>query len=365
MLNELKDIPYRTDSVTWKIRYNGGRLSSKDGPAPILGVSVVIPAFEEQGAVRAQVEALERVLALCQFPYEIIVVDDGSKDQTADEALKTNARVLRHLENRGYGASIKTGMNAARYDVIAITDADGTYPPEEIPILVEMLKSADMAVGARVGRKVHIPLARRPAKWILGKLANQIGGRKIPDLNSGLRVFRRDCLRQYYPILSNRFSFTTTSTLALLADDYRVVYHPIDYHERIGKSKITPGHFVDFMMLVLRMAMLFQPMKVFVPLAVACGFLGLMKVGFDIISIIPRTGTFDWSFIYKPVLSTSSVLLLLVGLQLLLIGMVADGALRRIAQHAGPLEPSHGIQVLESNEGSSPETQEMGVGEPV
>lgn len=365
MLNEVKDITYRTDIATWKIRYNDDRLSSRDGQSPVLGVSVVIPAFEEQGAVRAQVEAVERVLSSCRFPYDIIVVDDGSQDQTAQEALKANARVLRHLENRGYGASIKTGMDAAKYNVIVIIDADGTYPPEEIPTLVDMLESADMVVGARVGKKVHIPLARRPAKWFLGILANQIAGRRIPDLNSGLRAFRRDCLRQYNPILSNRFSFTTTSTLALLADDYRVVYHPIDYHERIGKSKITAGHFVDFIMLVLRMAMLFQPMKIFVPLAVACGVLGVAKVGFDVVSFIPRTGTFDWSFIYKPVLSTSSVLLLLVGLQLLLIGMVADGALRRIAQYTGRLEPSHGIQVLESNELSSLETQEMQVGETV
>lgn len=360
MLNQPVDASNYTATLgTWKVLSNGdGAERQGIGGMSFAGASVVIPAFHEEGAVRAQVESVERVLAAHNIPHEIIVVDDGSQDRTGEEALKAGARVLRHLENRGYGASIKTGIDAAKYGAIVIIDADGTYPPEEIPALLAELESADMVVGARIGKKVHIPLVRRPAKWVLGQLANIIAGRKIPDLNSGLRAFRRECVRQYYPILSNRFSFTTTSTLALLADDYRVVYHLIDYHERIGKSKITPRHFMDFIMLVLRMAMLFQPMKIFVPLALACGLLGAWKVAFDIVSIIPRTGSFDWSFIFKPVLSTSSILLLLVGLQLLLIGMVADGALRRIAQHNGPLAPSHGVRVMEGSLGVPVETEE-------
>src|SRR5581483_6284821 len=174
-----------------------------------------------------------------------------------------------------------------------------------------------------------------------------VAGQPIPDLNSGLRAFRRECVEQYFPILSNRFSFTTTSTLALLADDYRVVYQPIDYYQRIGKSKITPRHFMDFVVLVIRMAMLFQPLKVFVPLAFTCGLMGLFKVVYDVASFSLRTGHLDWSFLYQPVLSTSAILLLLVGLQLLLIGMLADGILRRIALQSTPV-PSHGIKVIES-----------------
>src|SRR5581483_4862849 len=168
-----------------------------------------------------------------------------------------------------------------------------------------------------------------------------VAGQPIPDLNSGLRAFRRECVEQYFPILSNRFSFTTTVTLAFLADDYRVVYQPIDYYKRIGKSKITPRHFMDFVVLVLRMAMLFQPLKVFVPLAFGCGLLGALKVVYDIASFSLRTGTFNWSLLYQPVLSTSAILLLLVALQLLLIGMLADGILRRIALHNEPLVSSH------------------------
>src|SRR5204863_7418878 len=116
----------------------------------------------------------------------------------------------------------KAGILAAQYETIVISDADGTYPADQIPLLVRELETADMAVGARTGEEVHIPLARRPAKWVLGRLASHIAGQRIPDLNSGLRAFHRECIKQYFPILSNRFSFTTTSTLALLADDYRV-----------------------------------------------------------------------------------------------------------------------------------------------
>ena len=311
-------------------------------------VSVIIPALDEEQAVGDQIQNIARVLNAEGIPYEIIVVDDGSTDRTAERAAQAGARVLRHLENRGYGASIKTGIDAAQFDTIVISDADGTYPSDQIPALVAQLEAADMVVGARTTNVSHVPLARRPAKWILGKLANQIAGRNIPDLNSGLRAFRRDCIKQYFPILSNQFSFTTTSTLALLADDYRVVYHPIDYYPRVGESKIKPRHFMDFIMLVLRMAMLFQPMKIFVPLALTCAGLGVLKILFDVASYYPRTGHFDWSLLFQPVLSTSAVLLLIVALQLLLIGMVADGALRRIAQHNGPLVPSHGVRVVET-----------------
>jgi hypothetical protein len=206
---------------------------------------------------------------------------------------------------------------------------------------------------------VHIPWLRKPAKWVLGWLATRIAGRPIPDLNSGLRAFRRDCVKQYFPILSNRFSFTTTLTLALLADEYRVVYHPIDYYRRVGNSKIVPRHFMDFMILVLRMAMLFQPLKIFVPLAFSFGLLGGAKVVFDIVALFERTATFDSSLLFQPVISTSAILMLLVGLQLLLIGMVADGVIRRIAQHNRPQVPSRAIWVPELPSNPQVETQEL------
>jgi len=310
-------------------------------------VSVIIPAYNEEAGVRPQVEAIRRILVAHRIVHEIIVVDDGSDDRTAEAARQAHACVLRHLKNRGYGASLKTGIIAAKYNHIAITDADGTYPADQIPVLLAKLETADMVVGARTGENVHIPWVRKPGKLILGWLANLIAGQRIPDLNSGLRVFRRDCAIQYFPVLSNRFSFTSTITMALLADDYHVVYHPINYYQRIGKSKIVPRNFLDFIILVIRMAMLFQPLRVFAPFVFAVGLSGLLKVAFDVVAAVGRHGGLDWALFSEPVLSTTALLLLLASFQLLLIGMVADGVIRRIARHGQPLVLSHGVEASE------------------
>jgi glycosyltransferase involved in cell wall biosynthesis len=335
----------------------------RGGPEADVGVTVVLPSFNEEAAVATQVQAVRTVLTRHRITHEIIVVDDGSADATSERALEAGARVLRHPENRGYGASIKAGIDAARYGTIVIMDADGTYPSDQIPVLLDLLEEADMAVGARTLHNVHIPWVRRPAKWILGWLANRIAGRKIPDLNSGLRAFRSECVRQYFSILSNRFSFTTTVTLALLADDYRVVYHPIEYYRRLGKSKITPRHFMDFMILVLRMAMLFQPLKVFVPVGTTLLSVGFLKFAFDIVALFRRAPVVEPSLMFQPVLSTSAILLLLLGVQMLLIGMVADGVLRRIAQRNLPLVPSRAIWVREAIPEARQPTVPAGVNE--
>ncbi len=322
--------------------------STTDIEALLPGVSVLVPAFNEEGAVAREVEELRRVLVGAGIPHEITVVDDGSTDQTAARAVAAGGRVLRHLENRGYGAALKTGIMAARYEMLVITDADGTYPVDRIPDLLEALKASDMAVGARTGANVRIPLIRRPAKWILGLVANLVAGQRIPDLNSGLRAFRRDTVEQYFSVLSNQFSFTTTVTLALLADGYRVTYHPIDYNVRIGKSKITPRHFMDFLILVLRMAMLFQPLRVFLPLAIGFGALGAAKVAFDVSVFAMLSRSQGLERLYAPVLSTSALLLLVIALQLAMVGLVADGVLRRIAQ-ARALVPSRAVRAVETS----------------
>ena len=197
-----------------------------------------------------------------------------------------------------------------------------------------------MVVGARVGALVNNSWSRRPAKWFLRQLAQWIADRPIPDLNSGLRFFRRDCVMQYFPLLSNRFSFTTTVTLAYLSDDYKLDYCPIDYYPRIGKSKIIAWHFLDFLILIIRMSMMFNPLRIFTPLALFFGGLGVLKTIYDIISLFARSSTRGLELLVQPVLSTSAVLLLFVGLQFLMIGMVADGVIRRIAQASRPRVPS-------------------------
>jgi glycosyltransferase involved in cell wall biosynthesis len=284
----------------------------------IEAVTVVIPAYNEERGVGPVVRAVRGVLDEAGIRSEIIVVDDGSSDRTAEVAHAAGARVLRQRSNRGYGAALKTGIASARHDVVAITDADGTYPCEALPELLAALDHADMVVGARIGRNVHIPLIRRPAKWALKQLANYVTNASIPDLNSGLRVFRREMAMQYFPILPDMFSFTTTITLAMHSDKYAVRYIPIDYHQRTGRSKIVPWDAGSFAILILRTAMLFRPLRVFLPLVVMCLLYGFIKMGFDL--------TRD------PNISASSLLALVSALLILLIGTLGDAIATRLGR---------------------------------
>ncbi len=287
-------------------------------PRQRVGVSVVIPAFNEGGAVAESVSELRSIFDLTEYDAEIIVVDDGSKDATAIEAKAAGARVLQHRSNRGYGASLKTGIIAASNNIIVITDADGTYPAKYLPGMLDELEHADMVVGSRTGADVNIPLSRKPAKWFLRVMANYVSATKIPDLNSGLRVFRRDVAMQYFAILSDQFSFTTTITLAMLCDKYAVSYMPIDYRKRLGKSKIMPWDAGSFAVLILRVAMLFRPLRVFLPIAIACVLYGSVKASIDLTN--------------DPNISASAIFALVSALMLLLVGMLGDVVATRLGR---------------------------------
>jgi glycosyltransferase involved in cell wall biosynthesis len=284
-------------------------------------ISVVIPAFNEESAIGGVIAELQAVLAAHGIQAEIIVVDDGSSDRTSPAARGRGTRVIRHRSNRGYGAALKTGIAAARHNIIAITDADGTYPAEHIPELLDELDSADMVVGARIGGEVHIPWIRRPAKWALNRLANYLSDAHIPDLNSGLRVFRRDIAIQYFPVLPDQFSWTTTITLALHSDKYAVSYLPINYRQRQGRSKIVPWDAGSFLILILRTTMLFRPLRVFLPLVLLCLTYGVTKMSIDLVR--------------DPNISASALLAFMSALLILLIGMLGDA----IATRLGRLSP--------------------------
>jgi glycosyltransferase involved in cell wall biosynthesis len=244
------------------------------------GVSIVIPAYNEQEGIELVLQQLTDIQRDSDRSIEIVVVDDGSQDQTVAIAENYDGvRVLRHTCNRGYGAALKTGVRHSRYDLIVITDADGTYPNERIPELVDAIceRNLDMVVAARVGENVSIPLLRRPAKWMLGKLATYVADTPIPDLNSGLRVFSRAAMMSFFGMLPEGFSFTTTITLAMLTNGYLVDYIPIDYHVRIGNSKIRPVRdTLNFLQLVFRIALYFAPLKIFLPLSGVILLLGLV-----------------------------------------------------------------------------------------
>lgn len=293
-------------------------------------VSVIIPAYNEEGSICEGVKSVRDILSKSNIQHEIIVVDDGSSDNTCNLAKKTGAKVLRHKKNTGYGASLKTGMSVAKNSIIIITDADGTYPSKYLPELIGKMKEADMVVGARVGQNVRIPAIRKPAKWVLGRLANYVTGVRIPDLNSGLRVFRREIAEQYLNILPQKFSFTTTITVAMLCDGYDVEYMPIDYLKRTGKSKIVPWDFFNFVTLVLRLSMLFNPLKIFLPVAFTSFSIGLIKLIIDIIIAFSKLdGQSFFSIFNQAVVSSTSLIFLIASLQILLIGMVADGIVRK------------------------------------
>lgn len=298
-------------------------------------LSVIIPAFDEELSISSTVHAVRKMMDSSGIQGEIVVVDDGSGDSTGRLAVEAGARVITHTKNRGYGASLKTGITNSIHDTIAITDADGTYPTERLPDLLEALEGADMVVGARTGDNVSIPWARKPAKWALRKLAAHLTGTKIPDLNSGLRVFPKALAMRYLHLLPSGFSFTTTITVASLCDDLEVKYVPIDYHPRTGSSKIRPGHFANFLMLVLRLTVLFRPLKVFVPASMFCLVMGLVKLMLDIVIALKDTGL-TLELLRYPIISTTSVIFLVSSLQILLVGMVAEALAQRRSYPPSP-----------------------------
>lgn len=234
-----------------------------------VSVSIVIPVYNEEASISGTVEHLHQILQSHNYRYEIIIVNDGSTDSTAQVlASLNNIHLVEHNRNRGYGAALKTGIRQAQYTLIAITDADGTYPNERIPDLIALAKRADMVVGARIGKNVTYSSLRKIPKWFLVHFAQWVTDTKIPDLNSGLRVFHRDILLRFIPVLPNTFSFTTTITIAMLTNNYLVHYEPIDYFHRVGRSKIKPiRDTLRFVQLILRMGVYFAPLRIFLPVA--------------------------------------------------------------------------------------------------
>jgi glycosyltransferase involved in cell wall biosynthesis len=256
-------------------------MSEREGAAPDL--AVILPAYNEIGGIEQTLSRVREVLANLGRSSEIVVVDDGSTDGTGDKARALGAEVIAHPYNRGYGAALKTGILATQAPLVMIMDADCTYPPDAIPRLLANADRAEMVVGARSLASTGVTWMRKPAKWMLNRFASYLVGRHIPDLNSGQRVMKRSTLLRYMHLCPDGFSFTSTITLALIANGHLVLWEPIEYVVRTGDSKIRPSHFAGFILLVVRAIVLFNPLKVFLPIGAALFLIGIGKLVQDLI----------------------------------------------------------------------------------
>lgn len=251
-------------------------------------VSVLVPAYNEEHAIEETITKLNAALGELES-FELVVIEDGSEDGTLAK-LKSllsrfpKLRVVEHDRNRGYGAALKTGMRHAHSELIAIIDADGTYPIADLPKLVRLAADYDMVVGARIGDNVEYPLIRKIPKYFLRRWINWIVRTNVPDINSGMRVFRKAMGQRFVRILPDGFSFTITITISSIRNNYRVMFEPIDYFERKGKSKIKPVHdTLRFLQIIGRTGMYFAPIRILGPVVVVLGLLALASLGYDIV----------------------------------------------------------------------------------
>ena len=268
-------------------RYRG---APDDGRAP--HVSIVLPCYNEQDHVLGEVERISQAMDASGLPYELIAVDDASTDATlerlkAAEPSLPRLRVVHFPRNGGAGTVRRIGTQQAKGEIVVWTDADMTYPNDRIPEFAAMLDAdptIDQVVGARTSEEGTHKVARVPAKWLIRKLAEKLTNSEIPDLNSGLRAFRREVALPYLRLLPPGFSCVTTITLAFLSNEHGVAYVPIDYAKRAGVSKFR---FVSdayrYILQVLRMVMYFNPLKVLMPLALFLLGLGILKGIYDMV----------------------------------------------------------------------------------
>ncbi len=246
--------------------------------------SVILPAYNEESAIGSVIEEILRMEPREYF--EIIVVDDCSSDKTAERAGQYPVRVLTNVQNFGYGYSLKSGISAARYPDIIILDSDGSYSVSELPRLIqEYEKGFDMVVGARQGKFYHGSFIKRIARLCFRLISEFTTGRRIPDINSGCRIFNRALAMRFFPTLSSGFSFTTTITLAFMLNAYSVAYIPIEYHKRKGSSKVRYARDILRSMQIITEAIIYyNPLKLFLLSALGILAAGLLSIAISFVS---------------------------------------------------------------------------------
>lgn len=304
-------------------------MPSLSSAAPDL--SVVLPVFNEVGHLSFEIDRVRKNLEASDYSFEIIVIDDGSTDGSSEALEGTEGiRLLRLPMNQGVGIARKWGTMVATGRIVVWTDVDMTYPNDRIPWLVDQIDGFDHVVGTRKGEPGSLSPLRRAAKWFIRKLAGLLAGKPIPDLNSGFRAFRRDVANQFLHMLPKGFSCVTTLTMAFLANGYSVRYAPIEYLPRAGKSKFH--WWTDtrrYLLQVIRMALMWEPLRVFAPPAALVGLAGMAKLGFELLA-------------RDQGIATSTFVILGVSVALLLLGTTADLFVQLHKQHNAVLPEMSG-----------------------
>ncbi len=323
-------------------------LVRKDSMPNVKSCGVIIPVYNEETAVADTVARVQRVLsAVPGLSYEIVCVNDGSTDGSAKVLQSLSGiTLLTHTHNRGYGAALKTAITACRREWIVIVDADGTYPLEELPrLLGEAREGVEMVVGARGGIGIQLHPYRRAARWVLRKMVHVLTGVMVPDLNSGMRVFRRKLYLEFRHLLPSGFSFTTTLTVASLYSGYWIQFVPIVYSQRIGKSNIKPfSDFFGFVMLIVRVASYFEPLRFFLPLAGMLFAFAILRGARDI-----------W---VANGIGSLAVITMVAALQVFITGIIADVVVRRSG--AQPVDHSNnGIGEVISQPAALPSREQL------
>jgi glycosyltransferase involved in cell wall biosynthesis len=283
-------------------------------------ISIIIPMYNEEEAIGDDLDTIIQTMSGSDVPWEIIVVDDGSTDASAEIVRqREGVRFIQHPYNRGTGAARTTGLQHARGDVIVMTDGDGTYPNQDIPRLLEDMGDCDMVIGARRMEAGSLKWLRSPTKLFIRLLASYLTGVRIPDLNSGLRIFKKGITERFLDILPTTHSWVGTQTIAFLSEGYAVKFIPIDYYKRKGrKSSFHPiSDTYNYISLVVRTIMYFNPLKVFLPVALTLILVGAAKLIRDIV--------YYRSF-YVPGVT---LMLILTAIQVGAIGLLADLIVKR------------------------------------
>ena len=277
-------------------------------------ISIIVPAYNEEEVIEKVVEDLKRL----GEEIEIIVVDDGSIDKTYENALKADVKVIKHPYNKGYGAALKTGIKNSKGDTICFFDADNQHRIEDLKEILKYIEDYDAVIGMRTSES-HIPFLRKPGKKILSMVANYLSNHKIPDLNCGLRVFKKEVLTRCLHILPDGFSFSTTTTLAMYKMGYNVKWVPVTTRKRMGKSTVKQiKHGMGTLLLIIRVIALFNPLRVFLPTSI---ILFLLGIGWGIHDIIFNPAS----------IAEVTIFLFLSAILIFFFGILADqiAALRR------------------------------------